>query len=333
MVHRAILILFGIFCASLMFGVGTCTAFAVADAWGIDPMEHYGALYPPETFGAGGDADGVPAILQSAQSTGGYSPGDVIPPLVNINELPGPVPPHAAVLLQPADTQNATIRKLPEEYDLRDYGRCPPVKNQGVCASCWVFACYASLESSVRPYEQPDYSENHCKNLLSASYPEGFDISSCAAGTTHMVTAYLTRWSGPVSEDEDPYMALMPSNISPSNGEVLKHVQDVLWLPARESPLDNQAIKQAILYHGAVAASLYWHQDLPLLHPYYSYLKNTYYFPDGWPQGKIGHAMAIVGWDDNYSRYNFKAVGGAYPPGDGEFIVKNSWGSAAGNHG
>ena len=37
------------------------------------------------------------------------------------------------------------------------------------------------------------------------------------------------------------------------------------------------------------------------------------------------HVVCIVGWDDNYSRFNF--VEGNEPPEDGAWIVKNSWGS------
>lgn len=37
------------------------------------------------------------------------------------------------------------------------------------------------------------------------------------------------------------------------------------------------------------------------------------------------HTVCIVGWDDTYSRNNF--VKGHRPPGDGAWIVKNSWGS------
>lgn len=34
------------------------------------------------------------------------------------------------------------------------------------------------------------------------------------------------------------------------------------------------------------------------------------------------HAVAIVGWDDNYDRSNFNLT----PPGNGIWIIKNSWG-------
>jgi C1A family cysteine protease len=43
------------------------------------------------------------------------------------------------------------------------------------------------------------------KNLLSSAYSEGFDRSPNDGGNRLMATAYLTRWSGPVQESDDPY--------------------------------------------------------------------------------------------------------------------------------
>ena len=37
-------------------------------------------------------------------------------------------------------------------------------------------------------------------------------------------------------------------------------------------------------------------------------------------------AIAIVGWDDNYSKENFKAINGVLPENDGAWLVKNSLG-------
>ena len=42
--------------------------------------------------------------------------------------------------------------------------------------------------------------------------------------------------------------------------------------------------------------------------------------------------MVIVGWDDSYPRRNFGARYGR-PPGNGAFLVRNSWGASFGDGG
>ena len=59
--------------------------------------------------------------------------------------------------------------------------------------------------------------------------------------------------------------------------------------------------------------NFYWNGDTSLYNPYY----------DG------GHAVTIIGWDDNYSKTNFKYT----PPYNGAFLVKNSWGTNWGDNG
>ena len=41
------------------------------------------------------------------------------------------------------------------------------------------------------------------------------------------------------------------------------------------------------------------------------------------------HEVALVGWDDNYSKENFLIT----PPGDGAWIIKNSWNTTWGKNG
>ncbi|WP_405277715.1 Ig-like domain repeat protein [Methanobrevibacter sp.] len=60
---------------------------------------------------------------------------------------------------------------------------------------------------------------------------------------------------------------------------------------------------------------------------YLNYDTFAYYY---WGTGG-NHAVTIVGWDDTYSKYNFKY--GSSIPGDGAWIVRNSWDSSWGNDG
>lgn len=139
-------------------------------------------------------------------------------------------------------------------------------------------------------------------------------------GNSVMSTAYLARWGGTVLEDRDPY----PSSLSELNVKQYSsdyHVQEVLFLPPRKDALDNNDIKNAIVNYGAVYSE--FKVDYNYFNIKNGYLKNYYLAKESEKAG--GHAIAIVGWDDNYSKYNFKT--GLRPPANGAFICKNSWGT------
>jgi len=72
--------------------------------------------------------------------------------------------------------------------------------------------------------------------------------------------------------------------------------------------------------YGAVYTDMVWDDSS------YNSTNKTYYNP-GNTGG--GHAVAIVGWDDNFEAAKFSSA----PEGNGAFIVKNSWGGQWGDHG
>ena len=204
---------------------------------------------------------------------------------------------------------------LPAAYDLRKEGKITAAKDQGQSGCCWAFASLSSIESYLLGTEgvKYDFSENNMKNLLSENYSEGFDLAPDEGGNAYMATAYLARWSGPVNESDDPYND--SSVYSPTGLPVRKHVQEVLFLPVRTGSLDNEYIKEALLQYGAVYTTMYWDKN------YYQESNYAYRFTEN---QNPNHALTIVGWDDSFDRNKFQQI----PPGDGAFIVKNSWGQA-----
>jgi C1A family cysteine protease/PKD repeat protein len=206
--------------------------------------------------------------------------------------------------------------ELPSRYDLRDYQKVPPVRDQGQSGSCWDFSAIKSLESSFLPALSQDFSENNLKNHVSAYYPEGFDFAD--GGNDLMAAAYVNRWAGPVPERLDPYNPY--SFKSPDNLPVVAHVPDIPMLPGRSNPLDNDNIKNGLMQFGNLYTTLSFDNS------YYNAAKAAYYNPNG---KTPDHAVNIIGWDDNYPRTNFLQEA----PGDGAFICANSWGVNWGEQG
>jgi C1A family cysteine protease len=199
--------------------------------------------------------------------------------------------------------------QFPATFDLRGQEKLTRVRDQGNCGSCWAFATYGSLESFLMPLENWDFSEEDMNDH------HGFDWGPCAGGNIDIAVAYLTRWDGPLKEEDNPYQYA----ISDSANEV-KHVLEAVYLPPRSNYLDNDRIKQAVQSTGAVYVSMYYARSC------YNATYHSYY-NQSLREG--GHAVCVVGWDDNFNRNNFNQI----PPGDGAFIVRNSWGNSWGEGG
>ena len=209
---------------------------------------------------------------------------------------------------------------IPSSYDARLLGLVTSVKDQGNSGSCWAFATLGTLESALlKIYGQEyDLSENSMKNLLK-KYSLIGDNSDSPRGGNHDLEplGYLVGFFGPVSEVDDSYddYSLMSPDL-----ENLLQIQDVYFIPYRNDPLDNDQLKLAIMKYGAVAVSF----------EAYTASTNTYISN----YNGINHAVVLVGWDDNYSKNNFRSKNdGRSPPGDGAFIIKNSWGTGIGDEG
>ncbi len=205
---------------------------------------------------------------------------------------------------------------LPSYYNLRDLGLVTPVKDQGAGGNCWAFSSLAAIESAILKSTNTSYdlSEENMKNLMSLYSAYGWTMDTNKGGYAKMGVGYLAGWLGPVNESDDAYNS--KSLISPLLTSII-HVQNILFL-TRDNFTDNDAIKKAIMEYGALSTSIYWSS---------SYLKGKNYYYKG--DSGANHAVAIIGWDDNYDKSNFKNT----PEGNGAWIIKNSWGTKGGDNG
>ncbi|MEG0828997.1 MAG: lectin like domain-containing protein [Anaerovoracaceae bacterium] len=249
-------------------------------------------------------------------------------------------------ILLPKQSAGAKAKAaLPEKLDLRDKDNVQPIKNQGKLGTCWAFGALASLESSLimagNADKNIDLSERHLVYFANNGKNKDKDKSKYAGGDTRDVgkndlfqiggnvlvsVQALARGYGAVDESLAPYSGEALDNSLQTKSHI--RLTDAEYLP---NPTGNgkaeTIIKNYIQNRGIVAIS--YRQNKKYLN-----LENSaIYCYEG--EGKhANHAVSLVGWDDNYSKDNFgNEKEGIKPPGDGAWIMRNSWGSKAGKDG
>ena len=134
----------------------------------------------------------------------------------------------------------------------------------------------------------------------------------------------MVSWLGALIYDVDVYDEM--GKISPvitTLNDV--HVQDAIFVLNNEIS-NGTKLKEAIIKYGSLAVSYNGQSTYDEVNPYYN--------PDTYAQYvdkpiDPNHAVSIVGWDDNFPKEKFAIT----HPGDGAWIVKNSWGPGWGDNG
>ena len=230
-------------------------------------------------------------------------------------------------------------------------------RDQGDYGTCWSFsalgACEASLIRKGLATGNIDLSERHLlyyfynKGLLSD--PKGgaygdYNIvnpDELGAGENYLDLGgnstytmwHLVSWCGPVAEDMAPYDGLTKADVDEAGllGEKNStemayekdayHVQNVYKIALGD--MDSmasykQTVKKLIMEYGALGMSYYSKNsyDAPEFDSFYNYEIAD----------STNHAVQVVGWDDEFPKENFVTEA----PGDGAWLMKNSWGEDGG---
>ena len=265
------------------------------------------------------------------------------------------IPEKYKVSLNEYNNNTTTLRNsdLPQRYNLAEHYDIK-VENQGEEGNCWTFASLETLETylQMHGYGTFDFSENHLNYVESDLFSETEARREINTGGNYTeFQEYVSKKYGPVNEEDFPYyeneeMQIYKRYYQGELSSLLEvtpsaYVGEYTTFPSIEkentyysdeelSNFRNQ-VKNHIMENGALFTSI-------IAPSYYSgefYNNNTYaaYFPysNDYRFFDHAHTVAIIGWDDNFSKDNF--VEENRPTHNGAYIALNSWGKTFGDNG
>ena len=271
----------------------------------------------------------------------------------SIPDLVGSLKPKSKINLENVSASSSdSVYNLANDLNIR-------VENQGITNECWAFSVLKSMETNIAlesgVTELRDFSERHMdysliKTFTDGTNPNALNREAGDGGLPIMGLAYLTNGSGAVLEEDMPFENNMDViSLESLNKDVDTIVTDYQLLPTinkkytkdskgntilveytdsngnpytdEEVKAIRNIIKQYIIDNGAIASftagskSEYYNTSNIFDATAYN-CNNTSVIRD--------HAITIVGWDDNYSKDNFKE--GTKPSTDGAYIALNTYG-------
>ena len=238
---------------------------------------------------------------------------------------------------------------LTTKYDPRESNHLTDIRNQSDVGICWMYAAVSTEEQFIatRYGRKFDVSELHGAVALSDCIKKenknqtesGYYNTGPERGSTQSVAAqYLTNWNTPifykdvykwhanVSEAEYPLSIFQirynrDHNLVEikDNGDAFTDSKSLFNLTDfRYISKDIDNVKYAIQNYGAVGAGIFYKSNMV------KNVNGNEQTLNNLSDAYLNHAISIVGWDDDFSKDNFR--NGYKPKSNGAWLVKNSWG-------
>ncbi|XP_028277137.1 cathepsin L1-like [Parambassis ranga] len=213
-------------------------------------------------------------------------------------------------LEEPVHFTNSTFKitsdsSLPQSVDWRTKGLVSPVRNQGLCGSCWAFSSLGALEGQMKKRTGVLVSLSP-QNLVDCSTYDG--NHGCRGGYISKSYSYIIRNGGVDSESFYPYEHQNMKCRYSVKGRA-GYCSDFHILP----PGDEQTLQATVASVGPVAVAVN-----AMLQSFHMYRGGLYNVPGCNPR-LVNHAVLVVGYGTD--------------AGQDYWLVKNSWGTVWGEAG
>ena len=268
---------------------------------------------------------------EGQEYTSGYVPSDL--------DYNAPVVNHSSDGISTIDNVVPSSYQTDTNYLNSNY---PDVRDQDPYGTCWAFSTMGLLEYDLINKKLADKSIN-LSPLQLAYFTYNF-VQDPLGGTVNDTAYYhndnasqnylntggnyeysirrLSQWIGAVNETDVPYSLAGSTINTPLDSKYAYdynsvYLNNAYIINIKENPDD---VKKMIMNHGGVGVMYAHYYDgmTSTVHP------SAYYDNGKQTSGGGTHAVMIVGWDDNYSKDNFKTA--EKPTKNGAWLIRNSWG-------